>query len=91
MTRLPATRDIEAAAQRGQRAVAVDPCHRARGHVQRRMLERDPRLRRALDVELQHVAVVLVVHGRPPFMAVRLLARPVDRTTGLTFGERARR
>jgi hypothetical protein len=50
-------RDVEAAAQRGQRAVAVDPRHRARRHVEGRLLERDPRLGRALDVELQHVAV----------------------------------
>src|SRR5437667_4493087 len=61
--RLLAAREVEAAAQRGQRAVAVDPRHRIGSHVRGCMLERDPRLGCALDVELQHVAVMLVVHG----------------------------
>ena len=55
--------------------------------MKRRMLQLDPRLRRALDVELQHVAVVLGMHGRPPFMAVRWMdlvgTSGWTRTTGL--------
>ena len=70
--RLPAARDIEAAAQRGQWTNALDPRHGIRSHVRGGMLERDPRLRRALDVELQHVAVVWV-HGWPPFLAASWL------------------
>ncbi len=55
--RLPAMRDVEASAQRRQRAMAIDSRDRSRGHMQCRILERDPRLGRALDVELQYVMV----------------------------------
>ena len=37
---LPATLHIEATTQGRQRAIAIDPRHRARGHMQRRVLER---------------------------------------------------
>ncbi len=53
--RLPSGVDVPAAAQRAQRSGAVEPGHRAGGVVRGRVLDRDPRLGRALDVELQHV------------------------------------
>jgi hypothetical protein len=64
--RLPAAGDVPAATQRTQRTAAVEPRHGTRGMVRGGLFDRDPGLGRALDVELQHVAM-RGLHARPSF------------------------